>query len=70
VDIRPPLLPGHSVHLLVDGAVVAKGKSPIMSVTNVDRGTHSISAQIKTAKGKVIKTTPTVTVHMHRATVR
>ena len=70
VDIRPRLLPGHSVQLLVDGKVMAKGKSPILSVSNVDRGSHQLTAQIQSANGQVVKTTAPITVHLHRATIR
>ncbi|MEL0036076.1 MAG: hypothetical protein VW874_00345 [Gammaproteobacteria bacterium] len=67
LDIRPSLQPGHKVQILIDGQVISESRGVITTASNVDRGTHNITAKIVGAKNKVIKTTAPVTVHLHRA---
>lgn len=70
LDIRPALDPEHTIVLLMDGQQVASGRGPIMSLTNVDRGTHKFQAEIRSADGEILETTPLVIVYLHRAIVR
>ena len=66
-DIRPPLAAGHKVQLLIDGTVISESRGVIQSAANVDRGTHSITANIVDGNNRVIKSSAPVTVHLHRA---
>ncbi len=70
LDIRPALQPGHKVQVLIDGNVVSESRGVIQSAANVDRGTHSISANIIDSQNNILKSTPAVTIHLHRATAR
>ena len=70
LDIRPKLRKGDKVKLEIDGRAVESSGSSIISLTNIDRGTHTLVASIVGANGKVITTTPAVTIHLHRTTQR
>ena len=69
LDIRPVLQPGHQVQVLLDGNVISTSRGVIATISNVDRGTHSITANILGADNKIIKSTVPVTIHLHRASV-
>ncbi len=69
-DVRPALMPGHQIVLLRNGVEVRRSQSPLVSLENVDRGSHALSGQIVTDKGEVVATTESVTVHLHRPTIR
>ena len=68
--IQPQLMPGHQIVLLQNGVEVQRGRTPILSLMNIDRGSHSISGQIVTDTGDVIASSNSITVHLHRATIR
>ncbi len=70
LDIRPKLNKGDQIKLEMDGVAVESSSSTIISLSNVDRGTHTLVAYIVGAKGKVVATTSAVTIHMHRAIQR
>lgn len=65
--IEPPLNAGHEVEILVDGKSIGRGRATSASVSNLDRGSHTISATIKDANGKVIKSASSVTFHLQRS---
>ena len=59
---------GHSIWVYVDGkAVVRKSQSLVQPLSNIDRGTHKIRAEIRDEKRKTLKRTKNVTVHLKRA---
>ena len=66
IDLTPPLHPGHTVEILLDGKPIGKGRGTTATVTNVDRGTHSVSAVVKDADGKTVASAPGVTFHLKR----
>jgi len=70
LDIRPKLLPGHKLVLFMDGNEMPTTGSSILSLSNVDRGSHTFEARIQSAEGEIIVTTETITVHLHRAVIR
>lgn len=70
LDIRPALEKGHLIKVELDGVEVRTAGSSIISLTNIDRGTHVLVAHIVTADGEVLDSTPPVTVHLHRAIYR
>jgi len=58
---------GHSISVSVDGKVLIKNSTTLsVSLTGIDRGSHSIQAIIKNKKGKTVKTSNSVTVHLKR----
>jgi uncharacterized protein DUF4124 len=58
---------GHSLEVLLDGKVMSSGSDKTIALTNVDRGTHQLSAQITNSDGDVLITSPAVEFHMLRA---
>ena len=59
---------GHSVWVYVDGsAVVRKSLVLVHPLTGIDRGQHTIRAEIRDDKRKTLKRTKNITVHMKRA---
>lgn len=66
LDIRPTLMAGHRLKLEMDGNEVSGGGA-IISITNVDRGAHTLIAHITDKAGKVIQSTAAVVVFMHKA---
>ena len=60
---------GHAVQILVDGTPSTSAAATSLSLTNVDRGTHSLVAQILDADGQVLISSSPVTFHMLRYAV-
>ena len=58
-----------TVIILLDGKVVSEGSATQISVAHVDRGTHTISAQLKDHLGKKVATAQPVTFHLQRIAV-
>lgn len=58
---------GHQLVLVMDGNEVSAG-GPQFDLTNVDRGTHSVSVAIKDRDGKTVMQSNPVTFTMLRAT--
>ncbi len=56
---------GHQVQILLDGQNAATG-GVTLSLTNVDRGTHALTARIIDANGEVLISSTPVTFHMLR----
>ena len=65
--IEPALQSGHVVEIVVDGKSIGSGTATSASVSNLDRGSHSISATIKDGAGKVIGNASAVTFQLHKA---
>ncbi len=62
---------GHSISILLDGQVnLANSQQTTVMITNLDRGTHSLSAEIHDLSGKILKTSNSVsfTVNRHSST--
>ncbi len=63
----PALMAGHNYRLLLDGNVVGTpSRSPVVPLTNLDRGTHQLAAEIIDAAGRTIERTPSQPVHILR----
>lgn len=72
LGIKPPLntTQGHYFTVLVDGkAVQKKTHTTTISLNNIDRGTHKISASIKDKNNKVLRTAKSIAIHLHRQSV-
>lgn len=67
VELRPALQAGHTVEILFNGSAIGSGAATTASVTNVDRGSHTVSAVVKDASGKVLASAPGVTFHLKQA---
>ena len=64
--IEPSLHDGHVVEIMIDGKAIGSGRATSASVSNLDRGTHNISAVIKDADGKIVSSASTVTFSLQR----
>ncbi len=69
--VDPPLKTGagHRLVVLLDGAPVSEGKSATLTLENVDRGTHTLQGQIVDARGTVLMSSPSITVHLLRHSI-
>lgn len=62
---------GHTTWLLMDGKpLVKKSRSLLLQIGRADRGEHKLQAQIRNEKGKIIKRTKTITVHIKNTVVQ
>jgi hypothetical protein len=52
---------GHSIHLYLDGNEIAQGAQTSFRLNDVDRGTHSLRAEVKTRDGETLISTNTIT---------
>lgn len=67
VTSEPALQEGHRYRLLLDGNVAQEpGRSPVFALKNVDRGTHTLAAEIIDYDDYVIERTPAQPVHLQR----
>jgi hypothetical protein len=70
IEIEPQLLPGNSIQILFDGKAQGTPQSSLMFQLNgIYRGSHTIAVQILDTNGEVLKTSPPVTIFMHRPRV-
>ncbi len=67
--LDPPLHEGDSFSIMMDGKELGQGKSPALSLTNVDRGAHTLQAAVKDAQGKTVISSSTITFHLQRTSV-
>ncbi len=66
----PALMEGHNYRLLLDGTVAGTpGRSPVIPLTNLDRGTHQLAAEIIDAEGRSVARTPSQPVHIVRTSL-
>ena len=67
-EISPSLKADHWLRLTINGSPVGNlSRSPIFSLTNIDRGSHILRIDVVSGDGKVIKSSKPSTVHLHRA---
>ncbi len=69
LTLEPELRGNDTVALYMDGAEVASGRQLSFDLANVDRGTHTLQAKIKSAAGKSIFESNSVTVHLQRISI-
>lgn len=63
---EPALQPGHSFVLLMDGNKVGEGRAASFQLTNLPRGSHTLSVQIKDGEGNTLIQSGAVTFHLMR----
>ena len=57
----------HYINILLDNRIkIKKSKQLSTTLTFVDRGTHTIKAELRSASGRLLKTSESITIHMHR----
>lgn len=70
VATEPRILSGHRIRLLLDGGVVGESKRKLtFDLTNVDRGTHTLTVEIVDNRRKVVQSSSSK-VHVHRNVYR
>ena len=69
VSLEPALRSGDKIDLLLDGQSVGGGNKTAITLTDMERGTHSLQALVKDASGKVVARSNTVTFTLQRRSV-
>lgn len=58
---------GHYINVYVDGQLNKKQTQNLtVTLTDIDRGSHNIKAEIKNKQGKLISSTGSTLIHLHR----
>lgn len=66
LSLNPGLRGDHSIEVMVDGRTIGSGKGTSITLTEVDRGTHTVQAAVKDADGKEIARSNSVIFHLKR----
>lgn len=66
LSLSPALRGGHSIDVMMDGQSIGSGKGTSITLTEVDRGTHTVQASVKDADGKEIARSNSVIFHLRR----
>lgn len=62
---------GHNIWLLMDGKPLIKNSKQLsLPIGRSDRGSHTLQALIKNKKGKTLKRTSTITVHIKHSVIK
>lgn len=69
VSLTPSLQPNHKLIILMDGNPVGETTTGSFSLNNVDRGTHTISAQVENEKNEILIRADPVTTHLLRRSI-
>ncbi len=70
IDIRPALQRGDTIRLLLDGQPVVDTKGPLVKLENLDRGTHTLMAQVVAEDNRVLASSDDITIYLKRNSVR
>ena len=58
---------GHTINIYLDGKLVKKRlKTLNITLDNVDRGSHSVKAEVRNKEGKILKSSASPRFHLHR----
>ena len=69
-EAEPELAPGNTIQFVVDGkSFGGASRNTVKTLSNVDRGTHTLSARVVNETGKTLATTPAMTFHLFRASI-
>jgi len=66
LSINPSLRDGDKIALNLDGQDVGGGRSTAITLTEMERGAHSVQALIKSSAGRVIKRSNSITFDIQR----
>lgn len=69
LKLEPALRSGDKIHLILDGQSVGGGRSTAITLTDMERGTHSVQALVKNSAGKVVARSNSVTFTLQRTSV-
>lgn len=58
---------GDYINIYLDGRIIKKHTTSLKAkLTEIDRGSHNIKAEVRNKKGKLLKSSRIITVHLHR----
>ena len=66
LHIKPSLRAGDKIDLKLDGQAIGGGRSTAITLTEMERGAHSIQALVKSSQGRVIERSSSVTFTIQR----
>lgn len=66
LSLSPSLRSGHSIEVMMDGQSIGSGQGTSVTLTEVDRGTHTVQASVKDNQGKEIARSNSVIFHLKR----
>jgi hypothetical protein len=69
LSLSPGLQSGHRIEVMMDGQSIGSGSSTSLTLTEVDRGTHTVQAAIKDGDGKEVARSNSVIFHLKRGGV-
>lgn len=70
VELKPSLKTGDKLQMIFDGQKLGAAQTtPNFIINNVYRGSHTIAVQVVNADGKVLMTSDSITIFMHRPRV-
>ena len=69
IKLQPGLKKNHKVSIILDG-VILPGKGLSRSMENLNRGTHTLSSQIKDSQGKTVQKAAPVKFHVHKTSTQ
>lgn len=70
VSLEPGLQKGHAVAISLNGEIQVRGEQLSAVLTDVDRGSHRVTASVVDSGGRPIVTSATVVVHMQQTSIR
>ena len=66
LSLSPGLQGGHSIDVMMDGQSIGGGRGNSVTLTDVDRGTHTVQAAVKDDEGKEVARSNSVIFHLKR----
>ncbi len=69
LSVKPNLRAGHKIDLFLDGQSIGGGKATAITLTDMDRGAHSLQAVVKDAAGRVVARSKSITFTLQRRSV-
>jgi len=69
LSLSPGLQGGHSIEIFMDGQAIGSGNSTSLTLTDVDRGTHTVRATVTDSDGKEVARSNSVIFHLRRGGV-
>jgi hypothetical protein len=69
LDLEPALQEGDSVSVMLDGKEIGKGRGTSVALSNVDRGTHTLQAVVKSASNSTRISSPSIIFHLQRISI-
>ena len=66
LSLSPALRSGHNIEVMMDGQSIGSGTGTSVTLTEVDRGTHTVQATVKDDQGKEIARSNSVIFHLRR----